>query len=126
MKEKPDTVVIQVGSNNITHRISEDFNADKLADEIIDIDKMCRQSGIKDVIFSSIFVKNNIKPGKMKSQVSGAVSKKCEENGFHLVSNGNILRKHLCKDRVDLTDEGRNIFVGNIVDYIRHFILKEF
>ena len=37
LKEKPDTIVIHVGSNNKTHRIFEDFNADKLADEIIDI-----------------------------------------------------------------------------------------
>ena len=36
LKEKPDTVVIHVGSKNITHRIFEDFNADQLADEIID------------------------------------------------------------------------------------------
>ena len=42
LKEKP---VIHVGSNNITHRIFEDFNADKLADETIDICKMCRQYG---------------------------------------------------------------------------------
>ena len=54
------------------------------------------------------------------------ITKKCEENGFHFASNGNILRKHLCKDSVHLTDEGTNIFAGNIVDYIRHFILKEF
>ena len=27
---------------------------------------------------------------------------------------------------VHLTDEGTNIFAANIVDYIRHFILKEF
>ena len=33
---------------------------------------------------------------------------------------------NLCKDGVHLTDEGTNIFAGNIVDYIRHFILKEF
>ena len=51
-------------------------------------------------------------------------TKKCED-GFHFVSNGNILRKHLCKDGADLNDEGTNIFAGNIVDYIRHFILKE-
>ena len=37
LKEKPDTVVIHVGSNNTTLRIFDDFNADKLADEIIDI-----------------------------------------------------------------------------------------
>ena len=63
LKEKPDTVVIHVGCNNITHRIFDDFNAEKLADEIIDIGKMCRQYGVKDVIFSSIFVKNSIKLG---------------------------------------------------------------
>ena len=79
LKEKPDTVVIHVGSNNITHRIFEDFNADKLADEIIDIGEMCSQYGVKDVIFSSIFVKNSIKLGKMISQVNGAVTKKCEK-----------------------------------------------
>ena len=65
MKEKPDIVVIHIGSNNITRRIFEDFNADKLAYEIIDIGKMCRQYGVKDVIFSSIFVKDSIKLGKM-------------------------------------------------------------
>ena len=54
LKEKPDTVVIHLGSNNMTHRIFEDFNEDKLADEIINDGKMCRQCGVKDVIFSSI------------------------------------------------------------------------
>ena len=126
LKEKPDPVVIHVGSNNITHRILEDFNADKLADEIIDIGKMCSQYGVKDVIISSIFVKSSIKLVKIISQENGAVMKKCEENGFHFVSNDNTLRKHLYKDGVNLTDEGTNIFAGNIVDYIRHFILKEF
>ena len=65
MKEKPDIFVIHIGSNNITRRIFEDFNADKSAYEIIDIGKMCRQYGVKDVIFSSIFVKDSIKLGKM-------------------------------------------------------------
>ena len=75
LKEKPDTVAIHMGPNNITQRIFEDFNADKLADEITDIGKMCTQYGVKDVIFSSIFVKNNIKLGKMINQVNGTVKK---------------------------------------------------
>ena len=62
----------------------------------------------------------------MISQVNGAVNKKCDENEFHFVSNGNILREHLCKDDVHLTDEETNIFAGNKVDYIGHVILKEF
>ena len=52
------------------------------------------------------FDKRCIKLDKMISQVNRAVTKKCEENGFHLVSNDNILRKHLCKNGVHLTDEG--------------------
>ena len=85
LKEKPDTVVIHVGLNNITRRIFEDFNADKLAHEIVDIGSTCRQYGVKDVIFSSFLVKNSIKLGKMISQVNKAVTKECEENGFHFV-----------------------------------------
>ena len=54
----------------------------------------------------------------MISQVNGAVNKKCEENGFYLVSSGNILRKHLSKVGVHLTDERTNIFAGNIVSGI--------
>ena len=77
----------------MTHRIFEGFNVDKLADEIINIGNICRQYGVKDVIFSSIFVKNCIKLGKIISQVNDTVTKKCKENGFHFASNGNILRR---------------------------------
>ena len=42
----------------------------------------------------------------MISQVNEAINKTCEENGFHLASNGNILRKHFCKSGVHLSDEG--------------------
>ena len=31
-------------------------------------------------------MKSSIKLGKMKSQVNGAVTKKCEKNEFHFVS----------------------------------------
>ena len=36
------------------------------------------------------------------------------------------LLQHLRKDGVHLTDGGTNIFAGNIINYIRHFILKIF
>ena len=71
----------------------------------------------------SIFVKNSIKLGKMISQVNETVTKKGEENGFHFLSNDNVLLKHLCKGGVHLIDEGTHIFAENIVDYIKHFIL---
>lgn len=94
-----------------------------LVEEKIYIGKMCRQYWVRAVIFSPLLWRTG-KLGKMISQVNGAVTKKWEENGFNFVSNSNILRKHLCKDGIYLTDEGTNIFRRNIIDYIRHFILK--
>ena len=90
-----------------------------MSDKIINNGKICRQYRIKYVIFSTFFVMNSIKLGRMIGQVNKTVTKKCEENGFHFVSNGNTLRKHFCKDDVHLS-----IFAGNIVHYIRHFIFK--
>ena len=63
MKEKLDIFFIHVALSNITHRIFQDYNVDKLTDEIFNIDKICRQHGVKDVAFSSIFVKSSIKLG---------------------------------------------------------------
>ena len=39
MKEKLDIFFIHVALSNITHRIFQDYNVDKLTDEIINIDK---------------------------------------------------------------------------------------
>ena len=61
---------------------------------------MCRQYGVKDVIFSSTFVKNSIKLGK-KSQVNGAVTEKCEENGFHL-SQMAVFCRNICVKLVSI------------------------
>ena len=74
LKEKLSTAVFHIGSNNVIHRIFEDFNADKLADEITDFGKMCRQYRVKDVIISSIFVTNGIKLGEMIRHVNGALT----------------------------------------------------
>ena len=40
------------------------------------------------------------------------------------MSNDNIIRKHLCGDGVHLTTSGTNILAGNIVDFIKEFILN--
>lgn len=50
MKEKLDIVVIHVESNNITHRIFEDFSVNILADEMINIGKIGSQNGVDDFL----------------------------------------------------------------------------
>ena len=50
---------------------------DKLADEITNLDMICSQYGVNDVIFFFYYLKNSIKQGKMIGLVNETKSKKC-------------------------------------------------
>ena len=43
---------------------------------------------------------------------------------YFFICYDNIIRKHLCGDVVHLTTSGTNILAGNIVDFIKEFILN--
>ena len=121
--DKPDIITIHIGSNNIRHNNIEEFDAQQLANSIINIGKICKNHGVMEVVISSIFVKNNIKLSKVIGKVNEFLSSLCKENGFHYVSHQNIVRKHLSRDGIHLSQEGTNLFAGNLVDYIEYFIL---
>lgn len=72
-------------------------------------------------MLSSIFAKNNVNLSKFIRQLNERVSKKYQGNGLYFVSDDSILRKN----GIYLSDEGTNIFTGNIVNFISHYILKE-
>ena len=55
LKEKPDIVAIHADSNNITHRIFEDFNVEKLVDEIINLGMTCSQYGVNNALLFLLF-----------------------------------------------------------------------
>ena len=86
-----------------------------MADEITNLDMICSQYGVNDVIFFFYYLKNSIKQGKMIGLVNETKSKKCGKKWIQF-----------CKDSAHLTDIGTNIFAGNIAHFIRHFSLKEF
>lgn len=73
-------------------------------------------------MLSSIFAKNNVNLSKFIRQLNERVSKKYQENGLYFVSDDSTLRKN----GIYLSDKGTNIFTGNIVNFISHYILKEF
>ena len=91
--DKPDTVAIHIGSNNI--KFNEDVDAQQLANSIIDIGKICKSQGIKDILISSILVKQSIKLGKIIAKVNEFLSSLYKGNGFYFVSRQDITRKNL-------------------------------
>ena len=57
-QEKPDIVVIHVGSHHIDFRQLRYNAVENIGKDIINITQRCRQSGFWEVIMSSILVKS--------------------------------------------------------------------
>jgi len=127
IEQTPDIAVIHIGCNNIyKDKRNKDQVIDKvrLANEIINVGKICRENNVKDIIISAIFVKRNLELSKIIREVNDLLKDLCVLNGFHFLSNMNISRDFLDSGGVHLSDEGTIVFAGNIVDYIKGRILS--
>ena len=89
---------------------------------IINIGKTCKNQGIKDILISSISVKQSIKLGKITVQVNEFLLSLSKENGFYFVPHQGIARKHISHGRVHLSSDGSHMFANNLFDFINYFI----
>ena len=80
---------------------------------------------MKEVVVSSILPKKSIALTCLIQQVNDSLREQCILNGFGFISNDNISRTHLWKDRIYLEDLGTNIAAGNFVDFLNRFILSK-
>ena len=122
-QNKPDVVVIHIGSNNVSYN-KLNIDPSVLAENIIRIGTKCMQYGVEEVVISSIFVKESIELSAYIRRVNEKLQGLCSKHKFHFVSNDNISRKVLCGDGVHLVAEGTNILGKNIVNYINRNILN--
>ena len=60
-EDRPDIVIIHVGSNDITHNTINNIDAKDISKRIIDIGKKCLLYDVKEVKISSIFIKRQFK-----------------------------------------------------------------
>ena len=59
-EDQPDVVLLHIGSNDINNQTKDKINTEKVTEDTINIGKSCINLGVKEVIISSIFPKNNI------------------------------------------------------------------
>ena len=77
-EEKPQVVVIHIGSNVITKFNYHDVDVNGFADRILQIELNCRYYGVESIAISSVLVRN-------------------DNNLNKLIRGVNISLKHLCK-----------------------------
>ena len=56
-KEKPDRVIVFVGSNNVNFYNVENSTAEEVAERILKVGEICKFHGVEDVAISSVLIK---------------------------------------------------------------------
>ena len=125
-EDQPDVVLLHIGSNDIDNQRKYKINTEKLTGDLIGVSRSCIDFGLKKVVISSILLKKNIALTRLIRQVNDGLREQCVLNGFGFISNNNISRTHLWKDRMHLEDLGTNILAGYFVNFLNRFILSKY
>ena len=96
----------------------------KLADDIIDIAKICTSYGVKDIIVLSVLPKRNISLTRIIRELNDQFKTNCQLNNFGFICNDNVTSNYLWKDGIHFTDKGTNILAGNFVNFLNDFVLN--
>ena len=84
--ETPQTLVIYVGSNNITRTNYKTVNVQNLAQGIIDSGLKCKLYGVRRITMSSIFTRSSAQLHQVIGEVNDLLKSLCVANGFHYIS----------------------------------------
>ena len=114
--ENPDSVIINIGSNDITTSNYNNVNVASLAKKIINVGVTCEAYKVSNIAISSILVRSDPKINQVIKQVNRLLQGLCKTNNFYFICNNAIDNTFLWKDGLHLTCEGvsklSNIFLN--------------
>ena len=117
-EEKPDTVIISAGTNNLTKKKQ---TAEETTYEIIEVVKTCHNRGVQNILVSSI----TCRPSHQTkvNQINDLLKNYARVYNFKLIDNANIQEKHLRNDGVHLNKEGIYFLANNFLSYLNQPIV---
>ena len=107
-QDKPDTCIINVGSNNL----GKD-QGHEIAKKIINIVNICHEHGVNDVYVSSIPVRVG-KEQEVKD-VNNFLRARTFLHDYILIDNSNITRSNLGRDNIHLNYDGTVLIANNFI-----------
>ena len=112
--DKPDTIVIHVGTNDILNHA----NYEDIVHNILNIRLDCQNNGVNGVLISFILVKKN----PNLNRVNDMLRDLSEKNGFSFICNDVITTNCLWKDGAHLQDMGTPIFSNHFSKFLNNSI----
>ena len=122
-KESPDSVIIHIGSNDITKSNYNNVNVEDLAKKIINIAIKCKSHKVSNIAIWSILVRSDLKINQVIKQVNRLLQVLCKTNNFYFICNNVIDNTFLWKGGLHLTYKGISKLPDNFLKYLTGFLL---
>ena len=109
-EEKPDNTIILAGGNDLPVNRVEHSPVAKIAEDIIEAGRICKQNGANSVAISSIPPRQSFHFQIYRKELNDLLRVLCERNGFGFIDNKNIILKdHVLRDGVHLNMSGTEL-----------------
>ena len=110
--DKPDTVVVTCGGNDLSSTASNEA----VIESLIEAGNVCKQYGVRDVFISSILPRESSHYQVKRRKCNDELRQRCLASGFTFIENNNIvLRKHVSSDGVHLNKGGSTLLCRNLL-----------
>ena len=115
LKDKPDDIVIHVGTNGITNGVTLLNSVKKIVKQVSDISPRTTDT------FSSIIIRKDEKHvEKPLADTNTRLKNYCRQKGISFIENSNIKESHLRKKKLHLDKTGKSFFAKNLINYIKN------
>ena len=112
--DKPDCIIIHIGTNDITNGINS-LNSVK---EIVKNVKKCSPN--TKVVFSSMLPRKDKKEiSKKVADINSNLKNYCQQKHLNFIDNSSILEKHLKNRKLHLNKRGNSILDNIFIKYLR-------
>ena len=108
------------GINDISYNLRDGtFDAEKTADNIVNIGRVCLKHGIL-VVISGLFARKNTDLNRCTQETNGILRDKCHSEGFEFMEHESIGPEHILSDGLHLNANGTAILKQNILEHLKH------
>ena len=120
-EEKPDSVVIVAGGNDLSSVDGKLSAVATVADDIIEAGNICKHHGTKRVYVSSILPRQSLYYQIHRKKLNDVLRGKCQSHGFIFIENDNIVMKdHVSRDGVHLNVAGSRLLCRNLLNCLNY------
>lgn len=122
-EEKPDSTIILAGGNDLPVNQVEHSPVAKIAEDVIEAGRICKQNGANSVAISSIPPRESFHFQIYRKELNDLLRVLCERNGFEFIDNKNIILKdHVLRDGVHLNMSGTELLRQNFLSHVNNIM----